>query len=147
MAERLLIVLVAAVTLAAVDLRVKSILDTPAWAYHHRSDVWVVECVVTLVAALAVTRIPSLGVATGAGLLSGGVLGNLVSANRDGGSVPDPLLVGTRFGGIAFNLADVFTLLGIVVLFGSLMAFAIRNRDRLPPPSRAERWLLRRLRL
>jgi len=143
--ERLFIVLGAGVGLAALDLHVKSVLVTPAWAYHHRSDTWFVVCIVTLVGALAIARVPSLGVSIGSGLLSGGVLGNLVSADRDGGSVPDPLIVVTRWGGVAFNAADVFTILGIGVLVGSLMAYAIRNRDRLRPPTRAERWLLRRL--
>lgn len=144
-AERLLFVLVVAIGLSAVDLHVKSVLATPLWAYHQRSDTWVAACIVTLVGAAAVTRIPSLGVAIGAALLSGGVLGNLVSARLDHDAVPDPLLIGSPYRGIAFNLADVFTLAGIVVLIGSLMVVAVRNRDRLPPPTPPERWVLRRL--
>ena len=145
--ERLFFVVVAAACLAAIDLDVKHVLTTPFWAYHHRSDGWVVLCLVTLVVAGLLTRIPSRAVTLGAALMSGGVLGNLVSARADGGYVPDPLLVGNRFRGIAFNIADVFTLVGIVMLTVALMVVAIRNRDRLPPPTRPERWLLRRLRL
>ncbi len=142
--ERLLGVLVAAVVLSAIDLQLNSVLTTPDWAYHHRSGAWVAACLVTLAGTVVATRVPSAAVAVGAGLLAGGVLGNLVSALVNGGSVPDPLLIGTHIG-IAFNIADVFTLSGILLSFGGLMAVVIANRDRLPPPRRAERWLLRRV--
>jgi len=137
-------VLVAAVVLSAIDLQLNNALTTPDWAYHHRSGAWVAACLLTLAGAAAVTRVPSAAVAVGAGLLAGGVLGNLVSALVNGGSVPDPLLIGTHLG-VAFNIADVFTLAGIPLLIGGLMAVVVANRDRLPPPSRAERWLMRRI--
>jgi hypothetical protein len=142
--DRLVFVLGAALVLSAVDLHVKSVLATPPWAYHQRSGAWIAACLFTLAAAAAVTRVPSLAVAVGAALLSGGVLGNLVSARLNHDAVPDPLLLGSPSRGIAFNLADVFTLAGIVVLIGSLMLVVIRNRDRLPTTP-LERRLLQRL--
>ncbi|HZT15827.1 MAG TPA: signal peptidase II [Gaiellaceae bacterium] len=142
--ERLLGVLVAAVVLCAIDLQLNSVLTTPDWAYHHRSGAWIAACLLTLAGTAAATRVPSAAVAVGAGLLAGGVLGNLVSALVNGGSVPDPLLIGTHQG-VAFNIADLFTLSGIVLVIGGLMAVVIVNRDRLPPPRRVERWLLRRV--
>jgi Signal peptidase (SPase) II len=145
--ERLAVAATAALALALIDLDVKRVLTTPWWAYHHRSVGWFVLCVVVLLVAGVLTRIPSRAVAIGAGILGGGVLGNLVSARLNGGSVPDPLLVGTRVRGIAFNLADIFTLTGIVILISALIVVTIQNRDRLPPPTRPERWLLRKLRL
>jgi hypothetical protein len=142
---RLLLLAGSAIALAAVDLDLKATLSTPQWAYHHRAGGWFVLCVVTLVAAAALARVPSKAVALGGGVMSGGVLGNLVSAHWNGGYVPDPIILGDRSGGVAFNLADIFTLLGIFVLIGSLIVVAIRNRDRLLPSTRVERWLLRRL--
>ena len=137
--------LTGAVALAAVDLSVNSTLADTAPLYHHRSSSWAALCVVVFVAALGISRLPSLGVKVGAVLLCGGLLGNLVSAHQHAGSVPDPLWIGTRDAGLAFNLADVYTLTGIVVLIAAVMALAVRHRDRFSPPSRAERWLLRRL--
>ena len=145
--ERLAVAATGALVLALIDLDVKRVLMTPWWAYHHRSVGWAVLCVVILIVVGVLTRIPSRAVAIGAGILGGGVLGNLVSARLNGGSVPDPLLLGNRVRGVAFNLADVFTLIGIVVLITALIVVTIQNRDRLPPPTRPERWLLRRLRL
>jgi len=145
--ERLAVAASSALVLAMIDLDVKRVLTTPWWAYHHRSLGWAALCVVLLVFSGVLTRIPSRGVAIGAGIMSGGILGNLVSARLNGGSVPDPLLLGNRFRGVAFNLADVFTLTGIVVLITALIVVTIQNRDRLPPPTRPERWLLRKLRL
>jgi lipoprotein signal peptidase len=68
--------------------------------------------------------------------MSGGVLGNLISARWDGNRVPNPLMIGDRESGIAFNLADVFVLAGILLLTASLCAVTIQHRDRLIPPHR-----------
>jgi lipoprotein signal peptidase len=145
MAERLFVIVVAAFSLAAVDLDLKTAVSTPTWAYHYRPGSWVALCVVILVGALALARVPSSAVAVSAGILSGGVLGNLVSAKLNAEFVPNPIVIGNRFNGVAFNLADVFTLVGIVSLMGSLIIVSIRNRDRLPSPPRWEQWLHRRI--
>ena len=65
-----------------------------------------------LVAVLVLALLPSRLVAAAAGVVAGGVLGNVISAYRHGGRVPNPLVVGT----VAFNLADVFVLAGVPVL-------------------------------
>ncbi|MEJ7569483.1 MAG: hypothetical protein WKF41_14610 [Gaiellaceae bacterium] len=44
---------------------------------------------------------------------------------------------------IAFNAADVFVLVGVLLLMPALMSVAIHHRDRLRPPSRLERRLHR----
>jgi len=51
----------------------------------------------------------------------------------------------TRAGVFAFNVADVVFLLGVLMLAVALARVAVRHRDRLLPPSRAERWLYRRI--
>jgi hypothetical protein len=145
MLERLLSAAVVAVFLAAIDLSVTSVLPTPWWAYHHRSPGWVGLCIAVIAASVALTVIRSWKVAMGSAILSGGVLGNLLAAHWNNGYVPNPLLLGDR-SGVAFNLADVFTLLGIVILTAALMDVAIKNADRLPASSPADRWLRRRLR-
>jgi hypothetical protein len=135
-AERLFLVSVAAAVLMAADLAVKATIPTPSWQFHERSSAWEALCVLVLVGALALARIPSRAVAVGAGVLSGGVAGNLLSARWNDSRVPNPLVVGDYSNGIAFNLADVLILVGIVILTVSLMAVAIRHRDRLLPPRR-----------
>ena len=51
----------------------------------------------------------------------------------------------TTSNGIAFNLADVFVLLGIILLTVTLCGVTIRNRDRLIPPRAWMRAVQRRL--
>jgi lipoprotein signal peptidase len=66
------------------------------------------------------------------GLVLGGAIGNLASfalwPSLPG--VPDPLLAR----GIAFNLADVSAVLGLMLLVPTILVFAVRNRDRLFEP-------------
>lgn len=144
---RLLLVLASASALAAVDLFVKLTLPTPEWAFHQRSDEWVALSLLLLVGAAALARVPSRAVAVAAGVMSGGVLGNLVSAMWDGNRVPNPFVIGNPFvGGIAFNLADVTFFVGNLVLTVALVGMTIRNRDRLIPPRRLVRALYLRAR-
>src|SRR3977135_1604724 len=76
---------------------------TPPPSPHHRA-----AGVLALAAAIALglltlaPRVPSLGVALGAGIAAGGALGTVVGGLAWNG-VPDPLV----HGGIAFNLADL----------------------------------------
>lgn len=143
-AERLFLVSAAAAVLMAADLAVKATVPTTPWHFHQRSNAWEVLCVVLLLGALALARIPSRGVAIGAGVMSGGVAGNLLSARANDNRVPNPLVIGDYMTGIAFNAADVFILVGNLLLMVSLMAVTIRNRDRLIPPRRWKAALRRR---
>jgi hypothetical protein len=145
-AERAFLIVVPAATLALVDLTVKATIATPPWSFHARSHAWVVLCVVLLVGALLLALVPSRAVALAAGVLSGGVLGNLVSARLDGNRVPNPFLIGDYTAGIAFNLADVFVLTGNLMLAVALLVVTLRNRSRLIPPRAWERSLRERLR-
>jgi hypothetical protein len=145
-AERALLIVVPAVTLALADLIVKATLTTPPWSFHARSHAWVVLCVFLLVGALLLAFVPSRAVALAAGVLSGGVLGNLVSARLEGNRVPNPFVIGDYTGGIAFNLADVFVVTGNLLLAVALMTVTLQNRSRLIPPRAWERALRERLR-
>lgn len=129
--ERLLAVLVIAAGLAAIDQWVKLEVPTPAWAVHHRSDLWFLSSCVVLVAILALTRLPSRGLSIAAGFLAGGVLGNLLSASSDGRDVPNPIIVMHGMGGVAFNPADAFIEAGNVALIGTLVYISLRHREEL----------------
>jgi hypothetical protein len=137
---RLAVVATAGSILAVIDLDVKLAVPTPVWAYHHRPGSWFAICFVALVGAAVLTRVPSPAVTAGAAIMSGGILGNVISARWYDDSVPNPIIVfaGNR-GGIAFNVADVFTLAGIMLLTGALVSFTIAHRDRLWNPHRLDR--------
>ena len=143
-AERLFLVSAAAAVLMAADLAVKATVPTAPWHFHQRSNAWEILCVVLLLGALALARIPSRAVAIGAGVMSGGVAGNLLSARANDNRVPNPLVIGDYMNGIAFNAADVFILVGNLLLMVSLMAVTIRNRERLIPPRRWKAAVARR---
>jgi hypothetical protein len=143
-AERVLLVSAAAVVLMAADLSVKAAVPTAAWHFHERSHAWEALCVVLLLGALALARIPSWAVAVGAGVMSGGVAGNLLSARTNDSRVPNPLVLGDYTNGIAFNVADVFIVVGNLILMFSLIVVTIRHRDRLIPPRRWKAALRRR---
>ena len=144
--DRLLLISALAVVLASVDLIVKAEVPTESWAYHHRSHAWVVLSVVVLFGGFLLALVRSNAVALAAGVMCGGVIGNLVSARADGNWVPNPLVIGNYQFGLAFNLADVFFLVGNALLMTTLILLTLRNRDRLVTSRAWERALLRRLR-
>jgi len=126
------ILLAVALPLAAVDLIVKAMRPTEEWAYHERSLGWLLLSIALLVGMLVVAQVPSKLVAPAAGIVAGGVLANALSASWNGMAVPNPLLVGAGDGMIAFNLADVWALTGIVSLVCVLAIWLIRNHERFP---------------
>ena len=134
--ERLALLVAPAAALAAVDLFVKATLPTASWAFHHRSGAWIVLCVALLVGAAFLCVVPSSSVALAGGVMSAGVIGNLVSARADGNWVPNPLTISHGHYLVAFNLADVFFLLGNLLLMTALAAEVVRHRDRLDPARR-----------
>ena len=143
--DRLLLFVAPAVVLVAVDQVVKATVSTPLWAFHHRSHGWVALSIAVLVGAFFLTLVPSRAVAVAAGVMSAGAIGNLISARLDGNRVPNPLVIGDYQRGIAFNLADVFFLIGNMLLMTALIVMLVRRRDRLAPPRAWERALLRQL--
>lgn len=144
--ERLLLVVAPAAALASVDLVVKATHPTAAWAFHHRSDAWIALCLALLVGAALLCLVPSASVALAGGVMSSGVIGNLVSARADGNWVPNPLTISEAGFTVAFNLADVFFLLGNLLLMTTLVVEVVRHRDRLARAHGWEHSLRRRLR-
>ena len=146
LSERLLLILAPAAALASVDLLVKDTVPTAAWAYHHRSNAWVAISIFLLLAAVALSLVPSRAVALAGGVMSAGVLGNLVSARAGGNWVPNPLTIDPGDYTLAFNLADVFFLIGNLLLMSALIVVTVRHRGQLATPRGWERALLRRVR-
>jgi hypothetical protein len=145
MRDRLAIVVLMAVPLAGLDLLVKSVLPTAPLFFHQRSGDWVILSAVVLVLALLLTRLPSRLLAGGAGLLAGGVLGNLASAGLHHGVVPNPFVIVRGDLELGFNLADILVLAGIVLLIVATLRLTVRYRHLLPQSTVAVR-LLRRIR-
>jgi lipoprotein signal peptidase len=129
--ERLLMLVAPAAALASVDLLVKARIPTDSWAFHHRSGAWMVLCIALLLGTAFLCVVPSASVAVAGGVMSAGVIGNLVSARADGNWVPNPLIVNPGHLTIAFNLADVFFLVGNLLLMATLAAEVVRHRERL----------------
>jgi hypothetical protein len=127
--DRLFLIAAPAALLAAVDLIVKLKVPTESWAYHQRSDAWVALSVVVLFAASSLALVRSRAVALAAGVLCGGVIGNLVSARADGNWVPNPLVIVDYDRTIAFNLADVFFVSGELLLMATLIVVALRSHQ------------------
>jgi lipoprotein signal peptidase len=124
------IVALTAVVFATVDLVHKAIV--PAELHHARTP-FVALMLGALVAALVVVvpRLPSNAAALGAGIVCGGALGNLVSILAWSQGVPDPLMIVSETRVLAFNLADVFALVGDVLLLSAAIIYGIRHHNRL----------------
>ena len=124
---RLLLVGVAA-ALCVPDLAQKA--SSPVYG-HLRSASYLVLAGVMLVLLVAVVpRVPSLVLAAAAGVACAGVAGNAVSALAWRGGVPNPIVVGD----VAFNLADVYAVVGATLLVGTASLFALTHRELLHRP-------------
>jgi hypothetical protein len=145
--HRVALVLIVALPLAAADLVWKHIATTPEWAYHARGPGWLALSIGLVAGALFASRLRSVVSVIAAGVMAGGVLGNALSASWNGLRVPDPIIVmpGQR-AVIAFNLADVFTTIGILSLTAALAGVVLRNRHLLPTHADARTSLKRRAR-
>lgn len=127
------LVLAVALPLATADLLWKHVATTPPWAYHPRGPGWLALSVALVVVAFAASRLPSLLAVIAAGVMAGGLLGNVLSAAWSDLRVPDPIIVfPSPTAVIAFNLADIFTSAGILMLTGVLAAALVRHRHLLP---------------
>ena len=121
-----------AIPLAAIDLFVKTTIPTQQWAYHQRSLAWLFLSFALFGAMILIAQIPSLLVAPAAGILAAGILGNSLSAAWNDMAVPNPLVVGGDSAFVAFNLADIWALTGILALVLTIGVWLIRNRNLLP---------------
>ena len=101
--------------------------------YHHersRLAALVIAGVIVALVAL-VPRVPSRVAIIGAGIATGGALGNLVSLLVWSQGVPDPLVVRGSTTGLAFNLADVFAVVGDALLLSAVVLHGLRHREEL----------------
>lgn len=100
---------------------------TPTPFHHVRSPgVLVLTGALGLALLALAPRVPSLGVALGAGIAAGGALGTLVAGIAWDG-VPDPIV----HRGVAFNISDLAIGLGDVVLVGAALLHAWMHRQEL----------------
>ena len=127
MSRRTLLVSVAAV-LAVPDLVQKAL--APHYG-HARSGAYVVLGAL-LVAALVVLvpRVPSRALAVAAGIAAAGAVANAMSALAWRGGVPNPIVAGA----IAFNLADVYAVVGAAALVMLAAAHALLHPADLRRP-------------
>ena len=135
-----------AVSFAAVDLVEKSVDGTQVIDNHSRSVLWAIGSALLIMAAFGLAWLRSRAVAVSAGIMAGGVLANLLSAVTHNGRVPNPIVIGNERNGVAFNLADVFTLIGLFALIVSVCVVLVAHRERLLPPRAWERALWRKIR-
>ncbi len=119
-----------AVSFATVDLVHKSLTHAD---FHHARTPFVALTMAAVIAALCilVPRVQSNTAAVGAGLACGGALGNLISLLVWSQGVPDPLVVADKMHGLAFNLADLFTIAGDALLLSAVVLYGLRHRARL----------------
>jgi lipoprotein signal peptidase len=120
-----------AVAFASIDLAYKTLAHAE---YHHVRSPFVTIGIAIVIAGLVsfVPRVPSRVAVAGAAIAVGGALGNLVSVLVwSGRGVPDPLVVQGATTGVAFNLADVFALVGDVMMIAAVVVHGLRNRTLL----------------
>jgi hypothetical protein len=118
--------------LAGADIVVKQVLPTHAWAMHERSAWWAAGSLLALLVVLWLAVLPSRRIVLAAAVAAGGVAGNLVSGLANGLRVPNPFVVETPRSVLAFNLADILTISGALLLTVSLSPVTYRNRHLLP---------------
>jgi hypothetical protein len=124
--------LLLALPLVAADLWLKEKALTPDWAYHQRSLAWVALCMGLVPLLVVLTRIPDALIPPAAAVLLAGLLGNLLSALTNGLEVPNPILVRGDGGELAFNLADLYSIVGVALLVATISVWLVRNRQLLP---------------
>jgi Lipoprotein signal peptidase len=104
---------------------------TPTPFHHARAPgIFVLAAVIAAALLVLAPRIPSLGVAIGAGIAAGGALGTLVSGIAWDG-VPDPFV----HAGIAFNVSDLAIAVGDLMLIAAALLYAARHRGDLRRPA------------
>ena len=128
MRARLGIAVAVALALAVADLVVEgTVRANPAYA-HPRTQGWMGLSIGVLLLVLLSTRLPSRLLALGAGVLAGGLLGNLGSAALHHLRIPNPFVAGD----VAFNLADVAVVGRVAIVGVAGMLLAVRYRHLLP---------------
>ena len=97
-----------------------------SWQLHTRSPAWALLVTAMVLLLLLVRRISA-----GCWLIVGGAAGNLLSWT-DGGTVPNYLTVAVADRWLAFNLADIAIVVGLLTVLASLGARAELRLRRTP---------------
>jgi hypothetical protein len=132
MRRRLAVACLGALALAAADLLTKRLVPTEPRFFDQRSNGWITLSIAVVCGSALLALLPSRAVTFASAVLGGGALGNLVSAEEHGRRVANPFVLSGSGGGIAFNLADVFVMAGILLQTAALIAVTIRYRRVLP---------------
>ena len=124
-----------AACVGCLDLIVKVLKPTEADFYHRRTYSELVLILALSVAAvyfvpLARSRL----VATGAGLMVGGAIGNGLSIAVFPLGVPNPFIFSHDGWGIAFNLADVCVGIGFLLMTAGVLGLSVGRRHELREP-------------
>ena len=130
MQKRRLLLISLAVAFATVDLLHKVFARADI---HHARTPYVTFVMAALIVALVllVPRLPSNAAAIGAGVACGGALGNLVSLLAWSKGVPDPIVIVGATRGLAFNLADIFAVVGDTLLLSTVLLLGMQRRGAL----------------
>jgi lipoprotein signal peptidase len=113
-------VIAAGVALVVVAVTLTHEVLSPTRFHHTRSPgVLVLAGTIALALLVLAPRVPSLGMAVGAGIAAGGALGTLISAIAWNG-VPDPFV----HDGIAFNVSDLAIAIGDAILIAAALLHA-----------------------
>jgi hypothetical protein len=115
MIRRLIFITAVALIATLVDAAAKTRWMTPPPLLHERSLMWLIGSCVLLPVCLAAALVRSRLLNSAAALCAGGLAGNVTSAlSHHDRAVPNPFLLGSLRDGVAFNLADVFFIAGMV---------------------------------
>jgi lipoprotein signal peptidase len=128
--RRRAVLVTTALAFAAIDLVQKALASAE---FHHARTPYITIVMAALIVALVVLvpRVPSTSAAFGAGLACGGALGNLVSLLAWSRGVPDPFVIAGATHGLAFNLADLFAVVGDTLLLSTVILYGMQQRARL----------------
>jgi lipoprotein signal peptidase len=128
--RRRAVLVTTALAFAAIDLVQKALTSAE---FHHARTPYITIVMAALIVALVVLvpRVPSTSAALGAGLACGGALGNLVSLLAWSRGVPDPFVIAGATHGLAFNLADLFAVVGDTLLLSTVILYGVQQRARL----------------
>lgn len=128
MFERQRLLIAVMLLLTAVDLGQKA--SAPVYGHPRGAGYVLVAAALTVLVVLAVPRVPSRALALAGGIASAGAFGNFVSALAWRGGIPNPIVAGQ----IAFNVADLCTVIGAAALVLGCALFALRNPTLLRQP-------------
>jgi len=118
-----------AAAVVVVDSLAKALLKTTPSAYDIRPGWLLLPAIAGIfLTGLAFLSARSPLITIAAGLMLGGITGNVLWRVFNKRGVPNPFLVGLRHGYLAFNVADICVMLGAVVLFVGVANYVLADQ-------------------